>query len=174
MNESHCVTFGRPTADLRIDMSDSPDPVARGSLLTYTLTATTNGPSTASKVKVLDRLPVGVSPVLVSTTPGTRDVWTTGSDAPHVNCRLGWLSAKQSATITVRVTPTMAGKLINQAAVKSYTVYDPDLGDHTAAETTTVLAAGQVGTAAQTLPRSAATALLDDPFLGPDSDTTAR
>src|SRR5207244_974864 len=49
------------SADLGITKSDSPDPVIAGGTLTYTLTVSNAGPSTASNVTVTDTLPPGVT-----------------------------------------------------------------------------------------------------------------
>ena len=49
------------TADLGITMSDTPDPVAAGSPLTYQINVTNNGPVEAQAVSVVDTLPAGVT-----------------------------------------------------------------------------------------------------------------
>ena len=49
------------SADLSITKSDSPDPVVAGSQLTYTITVTNAGPSTAHAVNVTDDLPAGTT-----------------------------------------------------------------------------------------------------------------
>ena len=54
-------------ADLRLDKTDSPDPVVAGDTLTYTLTAINDGPSDARQVVVADTLPTGVTPSGVQT-----------------------------------------------------------------------------------------------------------
>ena len=57
---------GTTGADLALTQSDSPDPVAIGSNLVYTLTLVNNGPDQANNVQVADTLPTGVT--FVSTT----------------------------------------------------------------------------------------------------------
>ena len=47
-------------ADLAITKADNPDPAVAGTDITYTLTVTNNGPSTAVNVVVKDVLPAGV------------------------------------------------------------------------------------------------------------------
>src|SRR3989475_265282 len=49
------------SADLSITKTDNPDPVNAGATLTYTVTVTNSGPSTAANVQVTDNLPAGVT-----------------------------------------------------------------------------------------------------------------
>src|SRR5207245_3255172 len=49
------------SADLSITKTDNPDPVNAGATLTYTVTVTNGGPSTAANVQVTDNLPAGVT-----------------------------------------------------------------------------------------------------------------
>jgi uncharacterized repeat protein (TIGR01451 family) len=53
-------------ADLELAKSDSPDPVAAGTQLTYELTVTNNGPDTSPSFELVDTLPAGVSFVSAS------------------------------------------------------------------------------------------------------------
>src|SRR5439155_26081575 len=55
------LTVAAGLADLSITKSDSPDPVAPGGTLTYTVAVTNGGPDPASAVKVTDALPSGTS-----------------------------------------------------------------------------------------------------------------
>src|SRR3989475_10060245 len=49
------------SADLSITKTDNPDPVNAGATLTYTVTVTNGGPSTAANVQATDNLPAGVT-----------------------------------------------------------------------------------------------------------------
>src|SRR5256884_9093412 len=49
------------SADLSITKTANPDPVNAGATLTYTVTVTNGGPSTAANVQVTDNLPAGVT-----------------------------------------------------------------------------------------------------------------
>ena len=58
-NTSTVVTTVNSQSDLTILKTASPNPVGAGSNLTYMLTVTNNGPSTATGVTITDPLPVG-------------------------------------------------------------------------------------------------------------------
>ena len=120
-----------PSADLAINKSDSPDPVTLGSPLTYTITVTNSGPSSATGVTVTDAL----LPVLtfVSATPSQGTCGGTST----VTCKLGTLAISASATVSIVVTPTQAGGISNTAGVTANEV-DPDLSNNSATAVTTI------------------------------------
>ena len=105
------------TANLGITQSDAPDPVLRGSTLTYTLSATNQGPVAATGVTLFDTLPDDVEFVSAVPSQGTCTGTTT------VVCNLGTLAVDAGATVTVRVVPTVSGLLTNTAVV---TALEPD------------------------------------------------
>lgn len=119
-------------ADLRVSKSDSPDPVLVGSTLTYTITVANLGPSTATNVVVTDELPATVT--FVSATPSQ------GSCNPlagsTLTCDLGSILDGGNATVSVDVTPTAVGIILNTASAVSDDP-DPTPGNNSA-ETTTV------------------------------------
>lgn len=88
-------------ADLAITKSDSPDPVGIGHELTYLLTVTNNGPSTASNVVVEDVLPARLIPVEVTPSQGACVIGTPGDPADPLSCNLGTLNVGASATVTI-------------------------------------------------------------------------
>lgn len=51
------VQVAQATADVTVQMTDSPDPVRVGSTLTYTITVRNNGPDMAAGVTLTDTLP---------------------------------------------------------------------------------------------------------------------
>ncbi len=119
-------------ADLAVSQTDSPDPIELGSgNVTYTVTATNQGPDAATGVTVTDTVPAGAT--LVSATPSTGSC----SGTATVTCDLGALAAQASATIAVEVTPTMSGSLSNSASI-SGTETDPVASNDTSTEQTTV------------------------------------
>ncbi len=123
-------------ADLAIGKSDSPDPVAVSSPLTYALTATNNGPNGSSKVKVVDTLPSTVT--LGSATPSQGSCSASPTVPVKVICNLGTLASGANATITIVVTPTVAGTITNKASITSKVTFDPTSGNNKASATTTV------------------------------------
>src|SRR5262249_40364358 len=88
-------------------------PVKAGNQLTYTLTATNNGPSNATGVTIVDTLPSGVS--FVSTTGATSDTIL----GQTLTLNVGNLTAGASSTITVivNVASTTSGTIANTAVV---------------------------------------------------------
>jgi uncharacterized repeat protein (TIGR01451 family) len=128
-------------ADVSIVKTASPNPVAVGANLTYTLTVGNSGPSSATDVMATDNLPSGVT--LVSTTPSQG----TCSGTQTVSCSLGTLAAGATATVAIVVKPTVAGQLSNSASVAA-TNQDANPANNTSTVTVTVSAAGGGGTTA--------------------------
>jgi uncharacterized repeat protein (TIGR01451 family) len=119
----------RSATDLSLTITDSPDPVTTRATLTYTIVVTNQGANPAPAAVVSDTLPATVT--FVAASPGC--VHTTGT----VVCDLGLLSAGQSATITIDVTPRRTGTLTNTARVGA-AAPDPNPGNNTVSVTTTV------------------------------------
>ena len=99
------------TADLSVTKSDSPDPVAAGSNLTYAIGVTNLTAADATTVALSDTLPANTTFVSLSSPAGwsctTPAVGGTGS----VNCSIPTLPASTSAafTLVVNVNATTAG-----------------------------------------------------------------
>jgi uncharacterized repeat protein (TIGR01451 family) len=120
-----------PSADLKIVKTASGTSVHEGQDFHYTLVVTNAGPSVARTATVTDSLPAGVALRSASSTRGT-----CGRSDPVV-CQLGDIPVGGSATITVNVTATDAGRPENTAVVESPTP-DPNTAnnaDHTAVTT---------------------------------------
>ena len=127
-------------ADLSITKSDSPDPVAAGAQLDYTITVANGGPDAATNVVVTDVLPADVTFVsstasCVEAPPGT------------LTCTLGTIPSggSTSFTITVLVDADLVFEsggpttITNTASVTS-DLPDPDATDNADSESTTVVA----------------------------------
>lgn len=112
-----------PQADLSLTMAASPTSVAAGDNLTYTLTVTNSGPSTATAFTITDTLPVNCQ--FVSASPGCTIAGGT------VTCTGENLTAGNAAQFTIVITPQAAGTLENTAAITSGTT-DPVTGNNTA------------------------------------------
>lgn len=120
----------RPGTDLSLIKTDAPDPVAPQGTLTYTLTATNNGPNPAPAAGILDTLPADMT--FASASSGCTHI------AGKVDCALGTLAPGQIAIVTIVVTPRRTGTFTNTATVGSL-VADPNLSNNTATTTTTVV-----------------------------------
>ena len=118
-------------ADLSLTKSESSDPVPLGNNLTYTLTVSNSGPSSATGVTLRDVLPEGVT--FVSASAGCAEADGT------VTCNLGALASSINATVTIEVTveTTPTGTLRNTASVTGNEV-DPNSSNNTAIEVTKV------------------------------------
>ena len=135
------------SADVSLTKEAAPDPVTAGNDLTYTITATNDGPSDAQDVTVTDPLPAGTSFVSATPSQGACSGTTT------VTCELGTLADGASATITlvVHVDPaTPGGTIITNTATASSpepepevsaSTADPAAADNSASVSVTVLAA---------------------------------
>ena len=107
-------------ADLSLTISDSPDPVATGAVLTYTIKVHNAGPDPATSTVVTDGLPGGVT--FVSAASSADTCTHSGS---KVICDLGTVTTTVDQTITIRTTvKKKSGEITNSASVAS-DVTDP-------------------------------------------------
>src|SRR5437870_3876850 len=120
------------SADLSITKTDNPDPVNAGATLTYTVTVSNGGPSTAANVQVTDNLPAGVT---FQNASGTG--WTCVQGGGVVTCTRGSVAPGGAPPITITVTPAICGTITNRATVGSTTI-DPSAANNTATASTMV------------------------------------
>lgn len=115
-----------PSADLSVTVIGTPDPVAVGNALTYTIVVTNAGPGEARSVLLVNALPSGVT--YVSATGGVTP------DANALRFPLGDLAPGSSVTLTVVVRPTSvaAGTTIVATATVSGTSDDSQIANNTA------------------------------------------
>jgi uncharacterized repeat protein (TIGR01451 family) len=134
------VTFVS-SADLSITKSSSPNPVVAGTNLTYTISVTNAGPSTATNVVVKDTLPGQVSVVSTAPSVGSCTGGIPGNPLQPLTCTLGSLANGGSASIVVVVkvaSSTPNGTiLVNNATVAS-SVADPNNNNNSYTAYTTV------------------------------------
>ena len=120
-------------ADLSLTMSDSPDPVLTGAVLTYTIKVHNAGPDPATNTVVTDGLPGGVS--FVSATPSAGSCNKTGGKQV---CDLGTVTTTVDRTITIKATvKKKSGEISNSASVAS-DVTDPNPSNNLDTEVTTI------------------------------------
>jgi uncharacterized repeat protein (TIGR01451 family) len=122
------------STDLSVTKTASPNPGQVSVGLSYRITATNNGPASATNVKVHDALPSGVTFVSSSATQGGC------SGTATIDCDLGTLAVGASAIVTIVVTPTTAGQLTNIASI-SGAENDFDLTNNSSSTTTLIQAA---------------------------------
>ena len=120
-------------ADLSVTISDNPDPVAAGDLLTYTVTVRNNGFETARGVSLTDTLDRNVRFRSATASQGR-----CSAQGTTVSCALGDLGDGGSATVAIVVRPTKKGTVTNTASVAAVEPVDPDTSNNTASATTTV------------------------------------
>jgi uncharacterized repeat protein (TIGR01451 family) len=126
-NKASATVTVDPVADLALAKTVSPTSAAAGDLVTYQVTATNNGPSTAGAVHVIDTLPAGVTG---PTESGAEACTISGQT---VDCDLGDFPSGGSATITIGVVVAAdaTGSVVNTATISSSTA-DPDPSNNTA------------------------------------------
>lgn len=116
--------------DVAVTMSGSPDPVAVGGNVTYTISVANLGVDPSTPVTLTDTLPAGVTFVSAASSQGA-----CVEAAGVVTCNLGTLLNGATANITVVVATTGPGSLLNTAVATSGTA-DSDLLNNTATVTT--------------------------------------
>ena len=134
------ITVPTAPADLTVTKTVDAPQVAPGSPLTWTVSVTNNGPSTARNTAVEDTLPAGVTLNSTTVTGAADDC----SGDPVVQCLLGDLPAGRTATVLIHTTvdPTTQGTLTNTAAATTPDESNPD--DNVAQADTTVVAAADL------------------------------
>lgn len=114
------------TADTSLLKTASPNPAIVGMPLTYTLTVLNGGPAGATGVSVVDTLPAGV--LFASAGASQGSCMESGG---IVTCNLGVLADQGTAMVTIVVTPTMTGSVVNTATISALET-DPNTSNNTA------------------------------------------
>jgi uncharacterized repeat protein (TIGR01451 family) len=126
------VNIAPTTTDMGITMTDSPDPVIVGGNITYTITATNNGPWPTTTTTVTDNLPAGVTYVSTTFSQGSC------SGTSTVTCNLGPINSGANATISLVVTTTAANSTLSNTATVASDLTDPNPANNSATATTVV------------------------------------
>lgn len=123
-NLSTASTTVGPAADLRLSKTVNQPTANVGDVLTYTLTATNDGPSTATGVTITDTLPSGLQ--ITATPTASQGACTVTGQT--VTCALGSIANgdSETATIQARVRPTASSSTLGNVATVTGTRPDPD------------------------------------------------
>ena len=147
-NLATTTTLVIASADLRITKTDSPDPVFAGANLSYTLTVTNLGPSSARDVVVLDTLPPNVSFVSATISGGSGGVCSALGGSPTVvQCNLGDIENGGIRVITLQTQVAASvphGTMIENTASVSSTTPDPVGANNSASAQTLVNAQAEI------------------------------
>ena len=121
-----------PSADVSLTKSLEPAEPVAGGPVTFTLTATNAGPSTARDVRVSDTLIAALTGATATMTGGG----TCEVTGQQVDCSVASLASGGSTTVTVRATvdADFTGDVTNTATVAASTP-DPDPSNNTASVT---------------------------------------
>jgi large repetitive protein len=133
-NQASYQSSLNPQANLEITKQASPDTAIAGDHVTYTLTVTNHGPSTASAVTVSDPLATGLTLVSASGSGAT----CTGTTA--VSCTLGDLPDGETRTVTVdtRLAADFSGSVVRNTATVDSPTEDPTHANRQATAVTPV------------------------------------
>ena len=126
-----------PDADVLSSITDAPDPIKAGAVLTYTAQAKNLvGPDDATGVTLTVALPPSV--FYISATPSQGSC---SESSGTVTCNIGNLDVGQSASVTIQVEPQSGGSITANANVTA-TENDPVPGNNASSATTTVQLGG--------------------------------
>lgn len=121
--------------DLALTKSATPNPVAAGDEVTYTILVTNNGPSVSTNFNVADTLPSGVTYVAGSAQPVSGSWTFAAQDGTHA----GSLAVGQSASYTFRGKVNVAsGSVVNTATVNAVGTPDPIPGNNSGSAGVTI------------------------------------
>jgi uncharacterized repeat protein (TIGR01451 family) len=130
------------SADVSVFKTASPEPVAAGATLTYTLTVSSEGPDSAASVTLTDPLPSGVLFQSITSNAG----WSCTTPAPVANGTITCSTASFDPgtvgfTVVTTVSPSVSdGTVLANVATVSSTTADPLTNNNTSEADSTVAA----------------------------------
>ena len=169
-NASSATVPMERVANVRLTKTASPAAVRAGNTITWTITATNAGPSTADATTIVDTLPTGVTGVVFTPSQGS---------CSGTTCLLGVIPAHASASVTVTATVIAgyASSSVDNSASVTSTTPDSTSGDNVAAVSTPIVREADLGVIKSVTPATlvagqSATYRLDLTNAGP-SDATS-
>ncbi|MGH2427799.1 MAG: hypothetical protein ACRDGV_02760, partial [Candidatus Limnocylindria bacterium] len=129
------LALGMGASDLRLSVTDAPDPAAPGTQVVYRLSVVNDGPMAASRVSVSVELPAGGALASVSSSVGSCT-----ASAATVMCDLGQLVAGATASVELGLTFAAEGTYELRASAAVSGTSDPLIANNTASASTTVVA----------------------------------
>lgn len=129
------------SADMSVTDAESPNPVASGANITYTVVATDNGPSAADNATLVVPVPANTTFVSFATPSGWSCLTPLPGNGGNVVCTDADMAGLTSATFSMVVkvnTGVANGTVITGTANVSSSVIDPNSGNNTATVTTLV------------------------------------
>jgi len=139
-NSATATTTVVPMADLSITKTDSPDPVAIGNDITYTITIANGGPNAASSVTLTDTVPTNTTFRSITAPTGWSCTNPAVGATGTITCTNSSLSSGATAvfTLVVRVGAAVTdGTTISNTASVSSSTADPNSANNSATTTTT-------------------------------------
>ncbi|CAM5292804.1 DUF11 domain-containing protein [Streptomyces narbonensis] len=138
VGDEHSLSVVRPSADLATSIAASPEPVANGGTLTYTVRVHNYGPTAAENVVLTSPLHASVRYASASPTTGHCDTPPTGT-TDTVTCSFGTLPRGGAATVTIAVkVRSAAGETVTDFASATSDTPHPRFGNNSAVITTPV------------------------------------
>jgi uncharacterized repeat protein (TIGR01451 family) len=130
------------SADLGVTKLDTPDPIAVGANLTYTIAVSNAGPSAAAASTLTDTLPAGTTFISLASAAGWSCTTPAVGSGGTVSCSDASVAPGTATfTLVVKVDPALpAGTVLSNTAVAASTTTDPIPGNESATATTTVRA----------------------------------
>jgi len=122
-----------PNPDLKLAITDSPDPASVGELVTYRATITNSGTATATSVSFVSTLSSNLTFCSATVSLGTFT-----QSANVVTCNLGTLAVGAGATIIIKATPGSYGNATNSGVVTE-TETDQNPADNSAKSATLIV-----------------------------------
>ncbi|HUE74450.1 MAG TPA: SpaA isopeptide-forming pilin-related protein [Pirellulaceae bacterium] len=118
-DDESTITITPNVADVRLSKQVSNAAPQVGQNVTFTITATNDGPQAASGLQVTDLLPAGLTFVSATASVGTYTQATGLWD-------IGGLNSGASATLTIVATASQPGQVVNSAEVTAMNEFDSD------------------------------------------------